>query len=591
MAIERLFERFCEEAGIAAMQREWAMPDAPRRPLYYRALDFLERRIDPAVPDPELITLQRRLFLDLEDHFASQGEDLRHSFMVVIPVADRPRHLQACLASLLQQCRRFRYGGQDEGHFKKIRVLVADDSRQGVNVRRIREIAAGFDRMGLPIHYFGQDEQRRTVQSLPGDMAGIIGNPEQSGFQHKGASVMRNIAYLKLRDSGGAGDRQLFLFIDSDQEFVVDSSSSESGYRPNYFYYLDRIFSESDVQVLTGKVVGDPPVSPSVMGGNLLCDLIAFMTLMAGLDPLQTCGFHTDNGHGTDEASYHDMADLFGFRPADDAFRYPCPLRDEHDHRAAFDHFAGLLGRFFDGEHPTRKTRYLHGDVLGGVTPARTVYTGNYVLKPQALRFFIPFAPLKLRMAGPVLGRLIRVEVGPGFVSANLPMLHRRTVGGGGRSEFRPDIHRRDDAVDLSGELERQYFGDVMLFSVEQLTDSGFPARTLCLKQIAGVVQAIERELHGKYLLKREGIQVRLQQLRSIFGESGHWWNQLPEMRHSRDQVKRFIDDMERNFGEQAPGYRLIQNREHKQGRLQAIAEAIAGYPDDRKAWESLLNK
>jgi len=51
------------------------------------------------------------------------------------------------------------------------------------------------------------------------------------------------------------------------------------------------------------------------------------------------------------------------------------------------------------------------------------------------------------------MGRLLKSEIGSRFVSANLPMLHRRTVENTGRCEFRPGIVSAQDAVDLCGSL------------------------------------------------------------------------------------------------------------------------------------------
>ncbi|MHB1292300.1 MAG: hypothetical protein ACYCY5_08955, partial [Sulfuricella sp.] len=149
---------------------------------------------------------------------------------------------------------------------------------------------------------------------------------------------------------------------------------------------------------------------------------------------------HSTRPRDDDEASYHDMAALFGFKPTKESVQYQCSIADEHDNSRCFSHFSSKLNRFFYGEHPTRKTYYRHEDLMASVRPARTIYTGNYIFKPEGLKYFIPFATLKLRMAGPVLGRLIKSEIGERFVSANLPMLHKRTVRATGQSEFRPGI-------------------------------------------------------------------------------------------------------------------------------------------------------
>jgi hypothetical protein len=59
--------------------------------------------------------------------------------------------------------------------------------------------------------------------------------------------------------------------------------------------------------------------------------------------------------------------------------------------------------------------------------------------------------------------------------SANLPMLHTRTLDATGEAEFRPGVVTHADSIDLTDEFERQFVGDVMLFTVERLTAQDFP--------------------------------------------------------------------------------------------------------------------
>ena len=269
---------------------------------------------------------------------------------------------------------------------------------------------------------------------------------------------MRNITYLLLRRMAEEDDRLLFLFLDSDQEFRVLQCAGQGNRELlalNYFHHLDRIFSSGSVTLLTGKVVGDPPVAPAVMAGNFLEDVIAFLHELRGGQAHAACQFHGEAAGAGQDAAYHDMADLFGFAPAAQPHRYHCRLPGTHDQLAVLDDFARRLDRFFDGEHPTRVTCHEYTPAGESVTPARTVYTGNYVLNAQGLRYFIPFAHLRLRMAGPVLGRIARAELGDGFVSANLPLLHKRTLEELGESEFRPGVERQEGWVDLSREFER----------------------------------------------------------------------------------------------------------------------------------------
>lgn len=126
-----------------------------------------------------------------------------------------------------------------------------------------------------------------------------------------------------------------------------------------------------------------------------------------------------------------------------DVYRYRCKQSGAPSNAVCFDDFARHLNRFFHGEHPTRITWYQHQSTRESVQPARKVYTGNYVFRPRALNWFIPFAPLRLRMSGPTLGRLMKAELGDKFISANLPMLHTRTLDATGEAEFRPVWLRR----------------------------------------------------------------------------------------------------------------------------------------------------
>ena len=61
-------------------------------------------------------------------------------------------------------------------------------------------------------------------------------------------------------------------------------------------------------------------------------------------------------------------------------------------------------------------------------------------------------------MSGPTLGRLMKADLGSRFVSANLPMLHTRTLDATGEAEFRPGVVTQADTIDLADEFERQFW-------------------------------------------------------------------------------------------------------------------------------------
>jgi len=586
---ERLLQLQQQAAGEAQLRQIIS--------LYQQALDPIEKMLWEAGMDDQHVARYQALFRELESHISLLPQDDRHDFIIVIPVADRPMHLDECLNSVLQLCRYYQYGGMDQQGFSKLMVLIADDSAEPENIARNQQIAGHYTAQGMQTKYFGQQQQQALIDGLPAkqqaDIRRIIGAVERDSFYHKGASITRNITYLKLQQLAGHKPRTLFYFIDSDQEFRVSVANGDQHrdiYAINYFYQLDRIFTGTGSRVLTGKVVGDPPVSPAVMAGNFLDDVIAFLEQISDYGADQACRFH-DTAAGRDEGAYHDMGELFGFTQQQRSYRYPCPLQGAHDHRACFTEteFAHNINRFFDGEHATRKTVFDYHNPLHSVSPARTIYTGNYVLTPQALAWFIPFATLKLRMAGPVLGRFMRAELAEAFVSAALPMLHKRTVDSLGQSEYRAGIAHQSDSIDLSAEFERQYYGDVMLFSVEKLSEQALPAAYES-DMVRNILVETEQYLHGRYLAKHDEIVSRLAQLHSLLEDQNSWWRQQPQMQSALQQLARFIDNMERNFGEHSKAFRSINDQAGRDRRIDELLDALMHYNDDRQAWQSVLH-
>lgn len=566
---------------------------------YYEQLfAMLESRLWKEGLNRELLASYQALTVEFDQQLQGLEDDGRHHFIVVIPVADRPQHLKSCLESLLHLCETFPYGRKPDGTIGRISVLIADDSREPTNIREHLLIAESVDARGLPTYYFGQEQQLQTMNRLTDAkrqaLRGVLGDFDASIFNHKGASIMRNITYLKLAEMVGQYAKPLFFFVDSDQEFRVKiqtEKGDEDVYALNYFFNLDRIFSRTKAAVVTGKVVGDPPVSPSVMASNFLGDVSAFLLEMANYEREQECRFHGEAPRKPDGAVYHDMADLFGFQPSKASFQYRCVLEGNHDHQHCFQDFSRRLKQFFDGVHPTRKTYYEYADVLSGVMPARTVYTGNYVFNRAGLAYFIPFATRKLRMAGPTLGRILAAELGDRFLSDNLPMLHKRTVAATGRSEFRPGIVHEEQLVDLSGELERQYYGDVMLFSMEALTESGYPQQTPTKQEVLQILQHTESRLRKKYEEKHLQIQEKLDRLAELLFEESNWWVARKDMQSAIDEVSTFVANVRYNFGVGARGLAYIQSRDHRRQRLQQMTQSIFSYGQEKAAWDSLLNR
>lgn len=564
--------------------------------IYHAAIPIIGEEIWSAGADEALIRQYQQLFQELEDHIALRGHDKRHKFVIVIPVADRPTHLQSCLQSLLTLCQSFRYGGYAKQRFTKVSVIIADDSKEQSNLLKHKDIARYFNALGIETSYFGPDEQRQQLARLSNNerkqLLNIAGDFDSSAFYHKGPSVTRNITYLKLNELCKETENLLFHFVDSDQEFQVTVRSGEADkdlYAINYFYTLDRIFSQHDVNILTGKVIGDPPVSPAVMAGTFLDDVLGFLHQVAVTEQHHPCQFHTQTRPTENDAAYHDMADLFGFQPVSNAYPYQCCLHGEHDHTDCFINFAAKLNQFFHGEHPTRKSYFNSLTPVTDIIPARTIYTGNYIINPDGLHYFIPFARLKLRMAGPVLGRIIKAECQAHFVSANLPMLHKRTVEDLGKSEFRPGITSQYNRIDLSGEFERQFFGDIMLFTIEKLTALGYPLSTVSNQTINETLEATAQAIRQRYAAKQKEILKKLNRLESFFHDKNNWWNTTARTESAILNFTAFINNIEQNFGPTAQSYELIDSEVNSSKRFKQMLQAIIEYPHDRRAWTQTL--
>lgn len=588
-----------EFTGLKAQLTASLEQDAARLiTLYQQAIPLIEKQLWSSIPDDAALANYQTVFRELENHITLTGEDDRHHMILFIPVADRPRHLSACLNSLLQLCQRYGYGGYADNRYRKISLLIGDDSRDEASIRQHQEIVKAFNEQGLHTIYFGQTEQLQQLAKLSEAqqqaLLGVLGEANPSAFYHKGSPRMRNIAHLKLHELAQAQDKVLFYSLDSDQEFQVKVSTPDGDrdcYGINFFYHLDNIFTKTDSCILTGKVVGDPPVSPAVMAGNFLEDVTHFMEQMAGLEHGQACQFHDHPQQKSDDAAYHDMAEMFGFKRAADSYHYPCPIHGEHDNDRCFSHFANQVNAFFYGEHPTRKTFYEFNRRSDALSPARTVYPGNYVFNKEGLNYFIPFAPHKLRMNGPVMGRVVKALLKERFVSANLPMLHKRTVDDTGQSEFRPDIHQQAASIDLSGEFERQYFGDVMLFSMEKLTAMGYPTKELKRETISTTVNETEQNLQQHYQAKHEEIMRKLHYFRSLLEDENNWWHHTQAYAPAIAALRAFADNIEHNYGEDAFCYGLINSDTEKRTRLTQIINAIQHYPQEQQAWETLMQQ
>ena len=563
--------------------------------LYHKVYSLLETELWSGDEFEINLETYQALFREQESLIAEMGADNRHDFILSIPIADRPEHLRSCLESIYQLCLLYGYGGKSDGVFNKVIVIVAEDSKEQLNIEQHISLAKEYSIRGLQVFHFGQQEQYELLQSIPTDQRQFLGSilttQPRDKFYLKGQAANRNLSYLKFLQLTENKEHTLYYLVDSDQSFMVNRQA-ESGEQYvaaiNYFYYINRIFSETDTTMLTGKLVGDPPVSPSVMAANFLQDVTAYLQQLAKFKPSDSCQFHQAEAV-TDDAAYHDMAKLFGFENKADYFEYPCQLKGEHDNLTCLDGFSERVNAFFFGEHLTRKTQFAYNSTFTDLVPARTIYPGNYIVNYDGLKYIIPFGDLRLRMSGPTAGRLVKAEIKQRFASVNMPMLHTRTLQDDFANDFRPGVEKQAETINLTDEFERQFFGDLMLFTVVELSKQGELNKQLEVESIRQAINKVELELLDLYQTKHEAIKRRNSQLKMLLENSTSWWFALESAKPSIQKIQKFISNIELNFGEQSVGYLQIVSESHREQRKLQIVQALLNYRKERDAWDLLF--
>jgi hypothetical protein len=570
--------------------------------VYENALKITEKEVVNAEFADELLSLQRGLYVELEYLLSFEHSDNRHHFLIVIPIADRPKMLKNCLDSLIEQCRIFQYGGFNINSrgtpvYGKISAIIIDDSKDQDNILEIRNICSQTTAAGIRTYYVGLDEQSDLLAHLPTvhrkQLRSLIGENFTPVPPHKGASISRNIAYLYLHAFlGDFKEKALLYFLDSDEEFRVKikrGTCIEDLPFINYFYWLDKLFETSDVEVVTGKVVGDPPVSPSVMINTFLDDIALFFETISTVPPDAQCVFHDSLSTQASSAEYHDMVNLFGYKGPSHPKKYSCSLSGRHSIQACFEDFSKRALGFFYGLHPTRMLFYTHRDDFTDTEDARTLYTGNYVFKPESLRHFIPFADLKLRMAGPALGRILRKRMKRYFVSANLPLLHKRTIQASYGNEFRSGVSSDKYTIDLSLEFYRQFWGDVMLFTIEKLAEAGYPDRGLGLSEITKAAYAVQDKLWNLYQQRLAEIVEKTARIGRYLSDKKFWWNTDSGTETASQNIRLFCSLVDNNFGANSDSLQKISEQIKEGASIALIINAIHSFYETDYSWNELL--
>jgi hypothetical protein len=153
-------------------------------------------------------------------------------------------------------------------------------------------------------------------------------------------------------------------------------------------------------------------------------------------------------------------------------------------------------------------------------------------------------------------------------------MLHRRTVAGSTQSEFRPGVAQREARVDMNGEFERQFIGDVMLFSMERLTAAGYPQWRAATADFCEVLDAMREELLAEYNTRRADILARLGKLNGMLDDPTAWWHPAAHT-DVMQNFRHFADNLARNFADDAPWVARINSPEHWRNKRAELVAAL----------------
>ncbi len=198
-------------------------------------------------------------------------------------------------------------------------------------------------------------------------------------------------------------------------------------------------------------------------------------------------------------------------------------------------------------------------------------------------------AGLKLRMAGPALGRILRKRLKQGFVSANLPLLHKRTIQTTYSNEFRSGIFREKNLIDISLEFNRQFWGDVMLFTLENLTELGYPDKRLGLPEITETAYDIQEKIWLLYKKRQDEIETKTETIERYLTDKGSWWNRGPGVEHALKNMDLFCSQIRNNFGGTSESMKKISGEIEEGASIAMIINAIHSFYEIDIAWNELL--
>ena len=143
--------------------------------------------------------------------------------------------------------------------------------------------------------------------------------------------------------------------------------------------------------------------------------------------------------------------------------------------------------------------------------------------------------------------------------------------------------------TDVSDEFERQFYGDVMLFSIQRLVEDGFPGARLSRRHVESTLQEVDAELRERYADKQAKIETRLAELSQCLHDPARWWHSATASTVAVPLFGAFIEGMRRNFGSDAASRSRIDSPQIKRQWHGQQAQAIVGLSDAHAVWQRAL--
>jgi hypothetical protein len=134
----------------------------------------------------------------------------------------------------------------------------------------------------------------------------------------------------------------------------------------------------------------------------------------------------------------------------------------------------------------------------------------------------------------------------------------------------------------MSGEFERQFYGDVMLFSVEKLA----PEDGLCRPASADFSRTLDETRTGmlaRYNERQQAILDKLGRLEMLLDDHSIWWH------NKAAGFRQFAANVRRNFGDASSGHARINDTADWTQWRGKLLDTLTHYAEDRAAWSQLL--